>query len=94
MTTFLTKQFVQLAQRDSYEVEYGGRTITLAATFERAPGPFGYLAELQVMDGDSILGYITPYGDNEHGAVQANLFGAISPAVFRTLEEALAEIVR
>ena len=93
MATNLTRQFIQNAQRDSFSVEFRGRTITLAATYERAPGPLGYLAELQVMEGTSILGYITPYGDDEHGAVKVQLFGVGAPAVFRTLDGALAEIL-
>lgn len=93
MTTYLTRQFVQDAQRNSYSLTFDGREITLAATEERTFGSFPFVAELQVEEGGAVLGYITPYGDNEHGAVRERLFGQIAPALFRTLDEALLEIL-
>lgn len=94
MVTYLTKQFVQTAQRNSYTVSFGEREITLRASYYRAPGPFGWLAELEVVEGDRILGYITPYGDDEHGAVKASYAGVGAPALFRTLDDALREVLR
>jgi hypothetical protein len=53
-------------------------------------------ADLEVVSEDSneVIGYITPYGDYERGATKAHFFGVGAPAVFRSLEDALAEILR
>jgi len=90
----MTNQFIQEAQRSGYSLTYDGREIALAATQERTWGSAGFTAELEVLEGDAVVGYITPYTDDEHGAVSERRFGQVAPAVFRTLEDALREILR
>ena len=89
----MTNLFIQEAQRSGYPLTYGGREIALAATRERTWCSTGFTAGLDVLEGDAVVGSITPYTDDEHGAVSKRRFGQGAPAVFRTLDGALREIL-
>lgn len=89
MPVFLTPNFIQHAQRTPVRVDYKDMELVIEATSVRA----GFLIpELQIRNGDTVIGYITPYTENEHGAVQAQQLGVAPPPLFRTLEEAVREI--
>ncbi|GAA4762437.1 hypothetical protein [Microbacterium gilvum] len=83
----LTDEFVRSCRSTPFEVTYGDRDITIRRT--RAQG-----AELEVVEGDVVIGYLTPYGSTERGAISARHHPGILPRVFRTLDDALDEIVR
>lgn len=90
MPTYLTDEFVRSAQREPVTIQHGDRTVILQNNTWR----YGiYSAELAVVENGDIVGYITPYGTNEHGAVRARLAGMVLPAAFRTLDDALDEIL-
>lgn len=91
MTIPLTAEFVSAAQNEPYTLTFGERPVTLRAT--SATGAMGIRAELEVVENDEVVGYITPYGPDEHGAVKARVFDFVAPVVFRTLDDALREIL-
>lgn len=89
MTTYLTAEFIASIQHEPRTLTFEGRELTLRRSTARA----GLLpAELDVVEDGTVLGYITPYGADEHGAIPARLFG-MAPRVFRELEPALREIL-
>lgn len=87
--TNLDVLLVQSIKQSPRTVEHNGVTYVIRASNARAGGQ---RADLEVVVGDEVKGYITPYGKDEHGAVPAGLFGRVAPQIFRTLEAALAEI--
>lgn len=91
MTTYLTTDFINSFRDGERTLDFGGRSLTIRHSTARS----GLIsAELEILEGTSILGYITSYGDNEHGAIAAHLFGhAGAPRLFRELEPALREIL-
>lgn len=89
MTVPLSDQFVAATRQKAIEVSYAGRTLTISAS-NAVTGLIR--AELVVRDGETVLGYITPYSSSERGATKARFFGMGAPRVFSTLEEALTEI--
>ena len=91
MPIYLTADFVSAAQREPYTVMFGDRPVTLRAT--TATGALGMRAELEVVENDEVVGYITPYSHDEHGAATARTFDHIAPTLFRTLDDALREIL-
>lgn len=93
MTIYMDSAFVRSAQANGFTVKYGDRHVVLQATRARVSGPLGYQAELEIVVDEEVVGYITPYGENEHGAVQARMFGIGAPALFRTLDDAVREII-
>lgn len=90
MPTALDTRFVGAAKRQPVTLEHGGRTVTLSASTARS---MLIHADLQVVEDGELLGYITPYSENEHGAVKARFFSLGAPRVFRTVEDALDEIL-
>ena len=95
MTIHLNDEFICAAQREPFKIIYGEtREITLrTTTAARYIGRLASYAELEILENDKIVGYITPYANNEHGAVKAQLFDAGLPRVFRTLDDALREVL-
>lgn len=95
MAIYLNEEFIRAAQREPFKVIYGNdREITLRATSAtRYIGRLPSRAELEIVENDQIVGYITPYAENEYGAVKAQLFDVGLPAVFRTLDDALCEVL-
>jgi hypothetical protein len=93
MPIYLTTEFIRDAQREPFIVMFGDREITIEATEARQRRPNGMLAELQVVESGVIVGYLTPYGETEHGAIRASLFSVGVPQIFRTLDDALREIL-
>lgn len=95
MAIYLNDEFVRAVQREPLKVTYGEkREVTLRST--TATRYFGGLpsrADLEIVENDEVVGYITPYSDSEHGAVRAQLFDLGLPRVFRTLDEALREVL-
>ncbi len=92
MTTF-SNELVQRIRRDGLQVQLEGQVLTLRESNARE-GRI-HTAELELVDeAGAVLGYITPYGSNERGAVKASMFGIGLPALFRSLEDAIAEIIR
>lgn len=74
-------------------MQFDGQVLTLRES--RAREGLLHAAELELVDeAGEVLGYITPYGSNERGAVKASMFGIGLPALFRSLEDAIAEIIR
>lgn len=90
MTT-LTDDVVARLRRDSLPVQFEERIYTVRASNARE----GMItAELELVDdAGEVLGYITSYGSNQRGAVKSGSFGIGAPAFFRSLEEAIAEIL-
>lgn len=88
--TYLNDQFVAAARREPQTVTIDDRELTVRHSSFRFRF---HIAELEVLEGDSIVGYITPYGTDERGAVAAGVFGWIAPKLFRELEPALREIL-
>jgi hypothetical protein len=88
--TQLSPEFIHRTQREPLTVTYGDRTVTLGPTARRAAGVD---TELIVKEGDSVVGYITAYGDYEHGALQTRFAGVGAPVIKRTLEAALDVIL-
>jgi len=93
LTTPLTAQFIANVKRQPISVEHRGRTVALNRV-EGRPG--GLIAvDLVVREGEHVIGYITPYGEYENGAIPAQLLTAgAAPLIVRTLEAALDEILR
>ncbi len=95
MTIYLSDDFIRAAQRESFNVRYvDEREITLRGT--TAIRYFSGLtshAELEIVENDQIVGYITPYSSSEHGAVQAQGLDLGLPRLFRTLDDALREVL-
>ncbi|WP_455904692.1 hypothetical protein [Microbacterium sp.] len=90
MTTYLTEQFIAAIRHEEHTFTLDERELTLRESSARA----GMLkAELAVVEEGAVIGYITPYGANEHGAIAAHLFTGMPPRVFRELEPALREIL-
>ncbi|MEL4317435.1 hypothetical protein WJX64_00300 [Leifsonia sp. YIM 134122] len=93
MTTWLTEEFIAGAQHEPLAVTFGEHDLTLRRSAARRDGTPGYGAELEVVEGDVVLGYITPYSEHEHGAVRADQFHVALPVLHRTLDGALGEIL-
>jgi hypothetical protein len=90
MPIALTPHLINAAQRSPLPVEYEGRSLTLrSTTFMTGSQRF----DLEVADGDEVLGYIAPWDDFEYGAIAASKAG-VTPALVRTLDAALVEILR
>jgi hypothetical protein len=90
--TALDDATVARIRNEPLRIQSEGRYFTVRASDARE----GLLqAELEVVDDtDQVIGYITPFGSNERGAAKAAFFGLGVPALFRSLEDALAEILR
>lgn len=86
MPICLTNEFIAIAQRDPFSVAFGDRTLVLRAT-NASSGMVA--AELEIVDGGDVIGYVTPYGDNERGVVQSASFGQVAPRIYRSLDDAL-----
>jgi len=92
--TRLDSKFVEDAKKKPIEVDHGDHTVRFEATTARdASEPNSPTTELVVMIGDRIVGYITPFKDDEHGAISAEQFGEIVPPTFRTVEGALEQLL-
>lgn len=88
--TQLDGSFIRQTQASPLDIEWQGRTLTLGPTAYR---PGGIVAELEVREADTVVGYITAYSEYEHGALPARLIGT-APKLVRTLADALNEILR
>lgn len=95
MAIYLDEEFVRAAQREPFKVIYGDkREIMLrATTATRLFGGLPSRADLEIVENGKIVGYITPYSNSEHGAVRASFYEMGLPRVFRTLDEALREVL-
>jgi hypothetical protein len=90
--TALDDVVVARIRHDSLPVQFEEQTYTIRASNARE----GLIsAELELVDDrGEVLGYFTSYGSNQRGAVKSGRFGVGAPALFRSLEDAIAEILR
>jgi hypothetical protein len=85
---YLDDAFVARTQANGYSFSYADRLYTLTASRQRQ-------ADLELIDdAGEVVGYITPYGSGERGAVSAAFFGHVAPSLFRDLDSAVGEILR
>ena len=92
--TRLDNKFIEDARKKPIELEHGEHTVRFEATASRDEAePNSPSADLVVMMGDNVVGYITPYKNDEHGAITAEQFGEIVPPTFRTVEGALEQLL-
>jgi hypothetical protein len=92
--TRLDNKFIEGARKRPIELDHGDHTVRFEATSERDESEPGTpSADLVVLMGDNIIGYITPFKDDEHGAISAAQFGEIVPPTFRTVEGALEQLL-
>lgn len=92
--TRLNSKFVAKAQVSPVDYDHGDHTVRFQATEAKDDAePGDPRADLEVtMDGHTI-GYITPFTDDEHGAISAEQLGEIVPPTFRTVEGALEQLL-
>jgi hypothetical protein len=91
--TALDTKFVTQAATAPVEVEHGSRTARFAATTAATgEGAAQINAELEVFLDGELVGYITPFADNERGAVPVDQFGESLPTTFHTIEGALEHL--
>lgn len=87
--TYLDESFVSRAKHADVSVQYDGEMYRFTGTTASS----GLMAaDLAVYRGDQLVGYITPYSKVEHGAVKSGDFGFGLPRLFRSVEEAIAEL--
>ncbi len=91
--TSLSSTFIAGTQHSPVSIQFADRDILMRNTNARTGGALGYGAELQVVDGGEVVGYITPYSDDEYGSIKASMFGQILPRLCRSVDEALHEIL-
>jgi hypothetical protein len=84
--TALNQAFVDQAQREPTEVDHGDHVVRFAAS--QMDG-----ALLDVTVADVLVGYITPFNDEEYGAAPLADFGVQKPRTFRTIEGALEQLI-
>lgn len=91
----LDNAFIAAARNEPFSIEYRESIYTFRATNAvRYLGPATSHADLELIDADgNVVGYITPYTDREHGAVQARFLDVGTPRLVRTIEDAVREIV-
>jgi hypothetical protein len=92
--TRLDTKFIADAQKKPIELQHGDHTVRFEATTARDTAePNAPRAELVVMMGDTVIGYITPFSDEEHGVITPDQLGEIPPPTFRTVEGALEQLL-
>jgi hypothetical protein len=92
--TRLDNRFVEDAQKRGFEFDHGDHIVRFEATSARDDAePGAPRAELVVLIGDAVIGYITAFKDDEHGVISAEQFGEIVPPTFRTVEGALEQLL-
>lgn len=93
MTTSMSNSFVFNVMDNALTIEYAGRTLILRQT--NAVSSWADLkqtAELEIVENEKVVAYVTPYGDSERGFIHANFFGKTMPVLKRTLEEGLQNL--
>ena len=92
--TRLDSRFIEDARKRPIEFDHGSHVVRFEATTARDEAePGAPSAELVVVMGDAVIGYITPYTDDEHGVISADQLGEIVPPTFRTVEGALEQLL-
>ncbi len=89
--TLLTDSVVEAARTRPIAFRHEGRTVSLRHTNARSGLT---VADLEVIEGETVLGYITPYARNQYGAIPLRFLGHTLPKITLTVEEALTEICR
>ena len=89
--TLLTDSVVAAARTHPIAFGYEGRTLFLRHTNARNGLT---VADLEVVEGETVLGYITPYERIQYGAIPVRFLGHTLPKITPTVEEALTEICR
>src|ERR1700744_5382644 len=92
--TRLDRRFIEDAQKRPPEFDHGSHVVRFEATGARDDAePGSPRVELVVLMGEQVIGYITPFSDDEHGVVSADQLGEIVPPTFRTVEGALEQLL-
>jgi hypothetical protein len=95
--TSLDAKFIDLARDTSTKLEHGDHVVRfegLHATPEAHSAEID--AELAVFVDDILVGYITPFADDEHGALplaDVRDDGFTTPKTFHTVEGALEQLI-
>lgn len=92
--TRLDSRFIEDAQKKPQRFSHGNHEVRFAASKARDKAePGSPRVELVVTMHGRVIGYITPFSDDEHGVVSAEQFGEIVPPTFRTVEGALEQLL-
>ena len=92
--TRLDSRFVEDAQKKPIEFDHGDHVVRFEASKAHDDAePGSPRVELAVVMGDTTIGYITPFTDEEHGVISADQLGEIVPPTFRTVEGALEQLL-
>jgi hypothetical protein len=92
--TRLDNRFIEDARKHPIRFDHGDHVVLFKVTKARDDAePNAPRAELAVVMGKTVIGYITPYTDDEHGVVSADQLGEIVPPTFRTVEGALEQLL-
>lgn len=92
--TRLDSRFIQDAQKRPLDFDHGEHTVRFEASPARDESePNAPRVELAVSMGGTVIGYITPFTDDEHGVVSVEQLGEIVPPTFRTVEGALEQLL-
>lgn len=81
--TMLGSQFISRARRTPLDVEIDGHQLTLRASRARTDV---MAADLEIVEGGEVLGFVTAWSGTQSGVVSDRLFGLIAPAIFSDLE--------
>src|ERR1700761_2616394 len=92
--TRLDNRFIEDARKRPQKFDHGDHVVFFKATKARDTAePGAPRAELAVVMDDTVIGYITPYTDDEHGVIAADELGKSGPPTFRTVEGALEQLL-
>lgn len=92
--TRLDSRFIEDASKHPLTFEHGEHKVVFEATAARDESePNAPTVELKVLMGDTVIGYITPFTDDEHGVVSADQLGEVVPPTFHTVEGALEQLL-
>jgi hypothetical protein len=92
--TRLDHKFIEDARKKPIEVIHGDRTVRFEATTARDESePNAPKVELAVVMDDRVIGYITPFTEDEHGVVSSAQLGEAVPPTFHTVEGALEQLL-
>ncbi len=89
--TLLTDSVVAAARVQPVAFQHAGQILHLRYTNARSGLT---VADLEVVSGETVLGYITSFARNQYGAIPIRLLGHTLPKITPTVEEALTEICR
>jgi len=92
--TRLDSKFVEDARKSPIEFDHGDHKVRFeatSATDESEPG--APRADLAITMGGQLIGYITPFTDDEHGVISADQLGEVVPPTFHTVEGALEQLL-